>query len=176
LSPVSEPRAVRIEPWAAADLPLLEQLLGDPAMTEHLGGPESHEQLVERQRGYEQIGDFGTGQMFKIIDEASGLAVGSVGYWDREWDGESVYETGWSVVPAFQGRGIAAAGAALAIEAARAERTHRSMFAYPSVDNLPSNAICRKLGFTLLEAKEFEYPPGSLMSCNVWRLDLFAED
>ena len=38
---VSEPSAVRIEPWAAGDLPLLEQLLGDPAMMEHLGGPET---------------------------------------------------------------------------------------------------------------------------------------
>jgi RimJ/RimL family protein N-acetyltransferase len=49
------------------------------------------------------------------------------------------------------------------------------MFAFPSVDNPPSNAICRKLGFTLLAAQEFEYPPGHLMRCNVWQLDLFAE-
>jgi RimJ/RimL family protein N-acetyltransferase len=171
---MSGPDAVRIEAWAAGDLPLLEQILGDPAMMEHLGGPESHEQLVERQQRYERIGDLGTGRMFKIIDEASGEAVGSVGYWDREWGGEAVYETGWSVVPAFQGRGIAGAGTALAIDAARAERTHRFMYAYPSVDNPQSNAICRKLGFTLLEAREFEYPPGNLMQCNVWRLDLFA--
>ena len=98
-----------------------------------------------------------------------------VGYWDREWAGETVFETGWSVIPAFQGRGIAGAGTALVIDAGRAERTHRFMYAYPSVDNPPSNAICRKLGFTLLEAQEFEYPPGHLMRCNVWRLDLFAE-
>jgi hypothetical protein len=37
---VSEPE-FRIEPWGEDDLPLLEKLLGDPAMTEHLGGPES---------------------------------------------------------------------------------------------------------------------------------------
>jgi RimJ/RimL family protein N-acetyltransferase len=172
---MSKPSAVRIEPWAAGDLPLLEQLLGDPAMMEHLGGPESHDQLLERQQRYEQIGDLGTGRMFKIVDEASGLAVGSVGYWDREWAGETVFETGWSVIPAFQGRGIAGAGTALVIDAARAERTHRFMYAFPSVDNPPSNAICRKLGFTLLEAREFEYPPGNLMRCNVWRLDLFGE-
>jgi RimJ/RimL family protein N-acetyltransferase len=173
---VSEPSPVRIEPWAAGDLPLLEQLLGDPAMTEHLGGPETHDQLVERQQRYERIGDLGTGRMFKIIDEASGEAVGSVGYWDREWDGETVYETGWSVVPTFQGRGIAGAGTALAIDAARAERTHRLMYAYPSVDNLPSNAICRKLGFKLVGAQGFEYPPGHLMQCNIWKLDLRSSE
>jgi RimJ/RimL family protein N-acetyltransferase len=173
---VSEPSAVRIEPWGASDLPLLEKLLGDPVMMEHLGGPESDEQLVERQERYERIGDLGTGRMFKIIDEASGEAVGSVGYWDRIENDEPVYETGWSVLPAFQGRGIAGAGTALVIDAARSERTHRLMYAYPSVDNPPSNAICRKLGFALLEARAFEYPPGHPMRCNVWRLDLFAND
>jgi len=46
--------------------------------------------------------------------------------------------------------------------------------AFPSVDNPPSNAICRKLGFELLEAIDFEYPPGSggVLRCNDWRLDL----
>jgi hypothetical protein len=42
------------------------------------------------------------------------------------------------------------------------------------VANVPSNAICRSLGFELLEELEFEYPPGSLMRCNDWRFDLFA--
>jgi RimJ/RimL family protein N-acetyltransferase len=31
--------------------------------------------------------------------------VGSVGYWQREWHGEEIYEIGWMVVPEFQGRG-----------------------------------------------------------------------
>ena len=79
------------------------------------------------------------------------------------------------MIPAFQGRGIAGAATAAVIDTARAERTHRSMYAYPSVDNPASNAICRRLGFTLLEAREFEYPPGHFMQCNVWRLELFAE-
>ena len=28
---------VRLEPWAKGDLPLVERLMGDAAMTEHLG-------------------------------------------------------------------------------------------------------------------------------------------
>jgi len=59
---------VRLEAWAEGDLPLLRRLLGDPAMTEHLGGPESEEKLVERQAKYERIGDTGTGRMFRIVD------------------------------------------------------------------------------------------------------------
>ena len=78
------------------------------------------------------------------------------------------------MLPAFQGRGIAGSATLEAIAIARSERTRRFLHAYPSVDNAPSNAICRKLGFTLLGSGEFECPKGSLMRCNDWRLDLFA--
>jgi RimJ/RimL family protein N-acetyltransferase len=166
--------AVRLEAWGKDDLPLLEKLMGDPAMTEHLGGPESPDKIAERQARYERTSDTGKGRMFKIVDDATGEAVGSVGYWERDWRDQTVYETGWSVLPAFQGRGIAGAATAQAIGKARAERKHRFLHAFPSVENAPSNAICQKLGFTLLEAREFEYPPGNVMRCNDWRLDLFA--
>ncbi|MBO0796080.1 MAG: GNAT family N-acetyltransferase, partial [Ktedonobacteraceae bacterium] len=161
--------AVRIEPWGQGDLPLLKKLLGDPAMTEHLGGPETDEQLVKRQARYE---DTGRDRMFKIVLEATGEAIGSVGYWERTWRGEQVYEMGWSVLPAFQGRGIAGAATAQALSRARLDGLHRFVHAFPSVDNPPSNAICRKLGFTLVEECEFEYPKGSFMRCNDWRFDL----
>ena len=161
--------AARIEPWGPGDLELLQQLMGDPAMTEHLGGPESPEKIADRQRRYEA-----TPGMFKIVDVATGAAVGSVGFWEKEWRETTVYEVGWSVVPASQGRGLASAGTALVLEKARAQGAHRFVHAFPSTDNPPSNAICRKLGFTLLEACRFEYPPksGNWMLCNDWRLDL----
>jgi RimJ/RimL family protein N-acetyltransferase/predicted nucleotidyltransferase len=165
--------AVRLEPWGEGDLPLLEKIMGDPEMTKHLGGPESPEKLAERQARYERATD-SKSRMFKIVDEATGEAVGSVGYWEKDWRGEQVYETGWSVLPAYQGRGIAGKGTAQAIAKAKAERKHRFLHAFPSVDNAPSNAICRKLGFTLIEECEFEYPPGNPLQCNDWRLDLSA--
>jgi RimJ/RimL family protein N-acetyltransferase len=167
---VSDRAGVRIEPWGEGDLPLLHRCLGDPAMMEHLGGPESPEKIAERQARYEQPDS----NQFKIVDEATGEGVGWVGYWERDWHGEQVYEIGWSVIPAFQGRGIAGAATLEAIAIARSEGNRRFLHAYPSVDNAPSNAICRKLGFTLLGAFGFEYPKGSLLNCNDWRLDLFA--
>jgi len=166
--------SVRLEAWSEGDLPLLRRLLGDPAMTEHLGGPESEEKLVERQTKYERIGDTGTGRMFKMVDEASGEALGSVGYWEKDWRETTVWETGWSVLPEFQSRGIAGEATRLAIARARDEDKHRWLHAFPSVENAPSNAICHKLGFELLGAFDFEYPPGNPMRCNDWRLDLFA--
>jgi RimJ/RimL family protein N-acetyltransferase len=60
----------------------------------------------------------------------------------------------------------------MVLDVARRLGGHRFVHAYPSVDNGPSNAVCRKLGFTLLGSSEVEYPKGAFMLCNDWRLDL----
>jgi RimJ/RimL family protein N-acetyltransferase len=163
----------RLEPWDEEDLPLLQRLMGDPAMTEHLGGPEAPEKIADRHTRY-LGGESGVVEMFKVVETATGESVGSVGYWERESHEGQVYETGWMVLPEFQGRGIATVATAQIVELVRALGKHRYLYAYPSVDNHPSNAICRKLGFELVETEEFEYPKGSgnIMSCNNWRLDL----
>jgi RimJ/RimL family protein N-acetyltransferase len=168
----------RLEPWGEDDLPLLQRLLGDPVMTEHLFGPESPETIAERHQRYLKLPGTGAGEMFTIVDAATGESVGSNGYWDRESHEGEVYETGWAVLPEFQGRGIATTATAQLIELLRAGGKHQYLYAYPSVDNAPSNAICRKLGFELVDTDEFEYPKGSgnLLTCNNWRLDLFAEN
>ena len=163
---------VRLEPWGDGDLPLLRRTLGDPEMTKHLGGPENDEKLRDRQQRLERLAESGQGHMFKIVEDASGQGVGSVGYWHREWRGEDVYEIGWMVIPEFQGRGIAALATEQAIVHARVAGDRSWIHAFPRVDNAPSNAICRKLGFELVEEIDFEYPPGNLMRCNDWRLEL----
>jgi RimJ/RimL family protein N-acetyltransferase len=161
---------IRIVPWREGNIALLQQLLGDPAMMEHLGGPETPEKIAERQARYEKPDS----RQFTIVDQATGQGVGWVGYWEREWRDDEIFEMGWSVLPAFQGRGIAGSATLSAVAVARSEGTRRFLHAYPSVDNAPSNAVCRKAGFTLLGAADFEYPRGSLMRCNDWSLDLFA--
>jgi peptidoglycan/xylan/chitin deacetylase (PgdA/CDA1 family)/GNAT superfamily N-acetyltransferase len=147
----------RIEPWGD-DLELLQALLGDPAMMVHLGGPETAEKIAERQAKYAK-----DPRQHKIVVDGQG--VGWVGYWERGDD----YEIGWSVLPGFQGRGIAADATRQLIELAR----DRDIHAYPAVGNAPSNALCRKLGFTNLGPREFEYPPGTgqSMQCNDWVLN-----
>ena len=123
---------VTLEPWDSGDLSLLQRLMGDPRMTEHLGGPESPDKLRERQDRYEHLK--GGDRMFKIVDVASGAGVGSVGFWTKEWRDEQVYEVGWAVVPEFQGRGIAVAATAQAIELAKRDDMHRFMHAIPNID------------------------------------------
>jgi RimJ/RimL family protein N-acetyltransferase len=112
--------------------------------------------------------------MLVIEIPSASAPVGSVGFWEKEWPDELVWEIGWAVIPAYQGKGIATVATAGAVERARAEGKHQFMHAFPSVTNPPSNAICRKLGFTLMGEFDFEYPPGHPLRCNDWRLDLGA--
>ena len=161
---------LRLREWQEGDLALLHALLGDPEMTRFLGGSESPEQIAARHLRYVALAGTGTGHMLVILSGPSWVTVGSVGHWDKEWEGEGVYEMGWSVLPEYQRRGIGTRATELALDHARADGRHHSVHAFPSMDNAASNAICRKAGFRLLGAHDFEYPKGSWMRCNDWRL------
>ena len=163
---------VLIQPWSDDDLDLLKRLLGDPGMMEHLGGPETQEQILRRHQRYTHLPEDGMDHMFKVVWAPTGEGVGNVGYWRKTWREQAVYEIGWLILPEFQGRGIATKAAATVIAQARQKPKYRFMHAFPSVENSASNAICRKLGFTLLEECQVEYPPGRSMTVNDWRMDL----
>src|SRR2546423_15307225 len=96
---MGEQDPIRLEPWAADDLPLVERLMGDPTMTEHLGGPESPEKLAERQARYARRGS----GMFKVVDEETGDAIGSVGFLGRDWRGQPVFQNGRAGPPGVPG-------------------------------------------------------------------------
>jgi RimJ/RimL family protein N-acetyltransferase len=163
---------VALRAWTDADYPLLVALLGDPAMTRFIGGPESDEKLRSRHERYLRIDQSGTGRVFVITVGPEATPAGWVGYWESEVRGATQWEIGWSVLPAFQGRGLATRGSELAIARAAAEGRYRFIHAWPSVDNAPSNAVCRRLGMTLVASAEVEYPPGTFMLANNWRLEL----
>jgi RimJ/RimL family protein N-acetyltransferase len=156
---------IQLEPWADEDLGLLQRL-NTPEIWAHLGGPETEEQVLKRHARYLAI-ETGAGGMFTVV--LDGVTAGSIGYWEREWQDETVYETGWNVLPEFQGKGVATAAAKAIVDRASAAGRHRWLHAYPSVDNPASNAICRKAGFTFAGEHDFEYPKGSFMRCNDWR-------
>jgi RimJ/RimL family protein N-acetyltransferase len=165
---------VGLRAWTEDDLPLLRGLLGDPAMMTYLGGPESEEKLLERHAKYLAIDGMGNARVFVITAGPERVAVGWVGYWQTSWHAEPAWETGWSVLPVFQGRGVASRGAELAMGVLAGERTHRFVYAFPAVDNGPSNGVCAKLGFERVGSESLEYPPGSdiWMECAVWRREL----
>jgi RimJ/RimL family protein N-acetyltransferase len=158
--------SVHIAPWSAEDHALLTALNGDAAQMAHVGGAETGEKIAERQGRYER-----DPRQFAIL--VDGERAGWVGFWARGWRGAEVYEIGWSVLPAFQGRGAAKAATLLALDAARAAGGPRAVHAFPGTDNAASNAVCRSAGFALVEADlTFEYPPGTKMVVNDWRAAL----
>jgi RimJ/RimL family protein N-acetyltransferase len=171
--PTADPQ-VSLRAWTDDDLPLLRGLLGDPAMMTYLGGPEPEEKLLARHARYLDIDGTGTGRVFVITVGPKQIPAGWVGYWETTWHGEPAWETGWSVLPEFQGRGVASRGAALALEVAAREAKHRFIYAFPAVDNGPSNGVCAKLGFLNVGSESLDYPPGSdlWMECAIWRRDL----
>ncbi|QNG58217.1 GNAT family N-acetyltransferase [Bacillus sp. PAMC26568] len=169
MSELTNSLEVRIEPWADDSHALLRRL-NAPEMMKHLGGPESEDKILARHKRYLNL--HGKGCMFSIELLQELEPVGSVGYWESDWQDETVFEIGWSVLPSFQGRGIASAAVAAAVTRACSEKKHKYIYAFPSVNNPASNAICRKLDFMFNGEDDFEYPPGNMMRCSVWRLDL----
>lgn len=161
---------IDLRPWSQTDLPVLAAC-NTPEQKKYLGGPESRERLIKRNRDYAAIVRPGDTRMLRI--DYLGEPAGSIGYWEKDWQGERVYETGWAVMPQFQGKGIAGDATAALIVILRNEARHRFLHAFPSPENLPSNAICRKVGFVLQGEYDFEYPPGHIMRCNDWRFDLY---
>ena len=157
---------VRLRPWGRDDLPLLERLLGDPAMTVHLGGPESPVKLRRLHNDYLAMRP-PLGRMFAILADGGEPPAGSVGYWLSDRSGETAWELGCSVLPEFQGRGVGTRALQLAPVSAWRDAS-RPIHAYPSVDNDPSNAMCARAGFRLVGETDVEYRPGRSMRVYDW--------
>jgi RimJ/RimL family protein N-acetyltransferase len=162
---------LRLEPWDERGLEL-ERRANVPEMKTFLGGPEPDDQIVLRHQRILDFAAAGTGRMFLIMVPGEPTPAGSVGYWEREWGGETVYELGWKVLTPFQGRGLAVAATVTTVGLAAAVKRHRWAHAFPRVDNAASNAVTRKAGFESLGECDFEYPKGVPIRCNDWRYDL----
>ncbi|MEU3497189.1 GNAT family N-acetyltransferase [Kitasatospora cineracea] len=166
---------VRLEPWSESHLALLRRI-NTPLMRRHVGGPESEEQLLLRHRRYLGLPALG-GTMYAVL--ADGEQAGSIAHHRREWRGAEVHESGWNVLPGFQGRGVALAAGRAMLTALRAlvaadPSAPGVLHAFPAVDNAPSNALCARLGFTGAGPCAFEYPQrsGRFLHSNDWHLAL----
>ncbi|MFE1166626.1 GNAT family N-acetyltransferase [Nocardiopsis sp. NPDC058789] len=162
--------ALRLEPWSESALEVLRRQ-NTPEMTGHLGGPETEQAVVDRHQRYLSLSG---GEM--LIVRLGTVAIGSVGYWEREWRGQQVHETGYAILPEFGGHGYAAVALRLAAGRAAVRGTRRHLHAFPHVDHAVSNAVCRRAGFELVGEVSFEYPPGTWLPSNDWRLDLRTLD
>ena len=155
-----------LELWTESRFAVLEAC-NSAEMTQFLGGPESDEKLADRHRRYLNLVSTGRDAwpFCAMLDDEP---IGSIGYWEDE----DRYEIGWAVIPAFQGRGLAAAAVSLALDDAAARGGFDTMTACPGVANKPSNELARRLGFELAGEETIEYPAGHFMQANRWNYDL----
>ncbi|MEV7601213.1 GNAT family N-acetyltransferase [Kitasatospora sp. NPDC089797] len=158
--------SLTLAPWSARGLDVLHRQ-NTPELTEHLGGVESTERIRLRHERYLAMTD---GRMFLLM--LDGEAAGSVGYWPHTWQGQEVYETGYAVLPEYQGRGLAVRALLLCARRAGHPGGPAWLHAFPSVRHDASNAVCRRAGFELLGEVDFEYPPGRRLRSHNWRLAL----
>jgi RimJ/RimL family protein N-acetyltransferase len=162
----------RLETWDER-APELQRRANTPQMQAFLAGVEPEEALVSRhQRILDGIRNGDTTMFLIVLDEAG--PVGSVGYWEKDWRGETVYEFGWTVLAEFQGRGLAGTALTRTLTHAAGRGRFRWAHAFPRIDNAASNALCRRAGFELLGEVDFEFPKGNPLRCNDWRHDLSA--
>lgn len=164
---------VELRPIAMDDLPLYEALLTDPRMMTELGGPLAREGLEDKLAGI--VHDVEAGEVWYFVIVAGGTDVGTVCVWEADDDWGSAPEIGWMVLPEHQGRGLASAAVAEVLRLTRARGRWGEIHAHPGVSNAPSNAICRKAGFTKVGERDVVYV-GRTLRCAHWRIDVGAND
>jgi len=142
-----------------------QRVYTDPVMWTELGGVPELDLPAKLERDVRAV-EADRHWVLVIVGE-DGVVAGTVSLWDHEWQGETIDEIGWMVLPEHQGRGLASAGVAEALRRADEAARWRVLHAFPAATNTPSNALCRKHDFTLRGPIEYEYR-GRTLRVNHW--------
>lgn len=144
----------------------------DAEMMAHLGGPLPREGIEEKvRRDVEQTAaDIQWIKMIELDRDGTEVTAGSVCLWSHESLGRPMSEVGWSVLPEFQGRGVAKAAVRALLEAARDDGRWGPVHAFPATTNAPSNGLCRSLGFRFEGPCEVTFGD-RLLHTNHWVVD-----
>jgi RimJ/RimL family protein N-acetyltransferase len=161
---------VTLERWSADDLAVLKRV-NTPEMTRFLGGgDETDEVLAERHAEYLDLWESGEVRMFRI--DVDGEASGYAGWWEEDHEGVPVYEVGCVVEPRWHGHGVASAALSEVVRLAAATGDRHLIVGYAHVDNEASNALCRRVGFSLVGQGLYPLEDGEApLSVNVWMID-----
>ncbi|WP_330241376.1 GNAT family N-acetyltransferase [Streptomyces sp. NBC_00525] len=144
----------------------------DPGMMKDLGGPLPREGMAEKvQRDVRQAAK-DTAWIKMIIPEAAhpSVVAGTVCLWSHEADDQHISEIGWMVLPAFQGRGYGKRAVRALLEMAKDDGRWGLIHAYPATSNLPSNGICRAVGFTFVGEQSLEFAD-RVLDTHHWVID-----
>jgi len=146
---------MELRPLTREDQRLYERIYTDPRMWVELGGVVGQDMAAKLERDVALVE--ADRQWVLVIVTEDGTAAGTVSLWDHEWEGETIDEIGWMVLPEHQGHGLAGAGVGEALRRADEQGRWRVLHAFPATTNAPSNALCHKHGFALRGPLDFHY-------------------
>jgi RimJ/RimL family protein N-acetyltransferase len=162
--------SIRLRPYVDADRWLTEAIETSPVMMADLGGPLPaadipgiHERRLEGMAADRLW-------YFTVDLEPEGRTVGTICLWSDAVEGGQRSEAGWAILEQFQGRGLATEALRQLVERARIDGRWGDIHAFTGASNGPSNAVCRKGGFTNVGQEVVEYA-GRRLLCNHWVLD-----
>lgn len=146
---------MELRPLTRRDQRLYERIYTDPRMWAELGGVLEQDMAAKLERDVASVEADRHWVLVIITDDGS--PAGTVSLWDHDWEGQTIDEIGWMVLPEHQGRGLASAAVAEALTRADEAARWRILHAFPATSNGPSNALCRKHGFILRAPIEYTY-------------------
>lgn len=159
---------MKLRPLSLDDLRLYQRVYTDPWMWTELGGVPELDLPAKLELDVASVE--ADRQWVLVIITDDGTAAGTVSLWDHAWEGETIDEIGWMVLPEHQGRGLASAGVAEALRRADATARWRILHAFPAVTNAPSNALCSGHGFAPRGPIDYTYRERTLR-VNHWVRD-----
>jgi ribosomal-protein-alanine N-acetyltransferase len=153
---------------APGDAAPLARIWSDPYVTEFMGGPRDHDeivQLLEDDIAADErplIGD-----LWPLVDSASGDVIGHCGLLEKEIDGRNEVEVTYVLAAASWGKGLATEIATALVEYAFADLGLRRVVALIDPGNSASARVAEKAG--LRRDRDTVRPGGKVM--HVYRLD-----
>jgi RimJ/RimL family protein N-acetyltransferase len=150
--PTLETPRLRLRGYRIDDFEAVAAMWAEPAVVRYIGGvPSTRESTWSRfvrQIGLWHYLGFG---FFAVEDKATGAFIGEAGFQDLKRNLtpsiEGTMETGWALIGAMQGKGLAEEAVRAAIGWADAAHAERRMTCIINPENGGSLRVAEKLGF-----------------------------
>lgn len=151
---------VQLREWREADLLPLGEMSADPIVRRYFPNvlnAEESRQKAQRQRDH--IAEHGFGFWVLAVPGVTEFA-GYVGLQRTRWPVHFApcVEIGWSLLPAFWGKGYAIAGARLALRFGFEQLALHEIVALTVEGNLPSCRLMERLGMVHDPVDDFDHP------------------
>lgn len=162
---------ISLEDISFNDIKLYESMFCDDDHMKDLGGSQPKEKIPEILQKQINCNEMKNGIVKKII--INNESIGTICVWENKYKDENISEFGWGIAKAYKGIGYGTKAVVAMIDHCRSTADPRWKFihAFTKITNVPSNSICKRLGFKLIEEVEIDYDGSKLLSYH-WLIDI----